>query len=219
VTAGARAREFRAIQARRAEEEADLAAALQQAEGASTVQGLAVTLWHQAEECRQELAAAHDREAALRAALQDTQRRNAVLGAQVARLQGEAESHEVAARTAQAERDRAMAGEDAACRREAATLRRLQAAEARLAQAGTAPPPLPAQVETVGQAEPMAVRQWVRTSRSLRAWHDVPAERYAADDAAALRRQVWRLLRQESGAARASMAERARELLRALGGE
>jgi hypothetical protein len=211
MTVGKRTREFRAVEARRAEEAADIVAAPQQAEGADTVEGLALGLWHRGEDLRQELAAAVSREAALRAALLAEQSR--VKGAERRALDADAR---VAA--AEAERDAARAAEDAACRREAATLRRLQTAEARLAQAGTAPPPLVERVDTVGQAEPAAVRQWVRQSRSLRDWHEWPAERYAADDAAALRRQVWRLLRQEPGSARASMAERAHELLRALGG-
>lgn len=218
MTASRQAREFRGVATRRAEEEADIVAALQQAEGATTVQGLAVSLWHQGEELRQQLSVAQDRENALRAALQDVQRRAASAATQVTYLTGDVAAAAERVRAAEAQRDEARAAEDAACRREAATLRRLQTAEARLAQVGTAPPPLVERVDTVGQAEPAAVRQWVRQSRSLRDWHALPAERYAADDAAALRRQVWRLLRQEPGSARAAMAERAHDLLRTLGG-
>lgn len=217
MTVGKQAREFRGVAARRAEEEADIVAALQQAEGASTVQGLAVSLWHQGEELRQELAAARDREAALRSALQDVQRRAAGMATQVAHLTGDVAAAEARVRTTEAERDEARAAEDAALRRETALQRRLQAAEARLAQVGTAPPPRPA-LEAVGQVTGAEVCLWVRQTRALSALRDVPAERWDRDDAAPLRRQVYRLQQHAPGAGRAALSERALELARTLGG-
>ena len=123
MTASRQAREFRGVATRRAEEEADIVAALQQAEGATTVQGLAVSLWHQGEELRQQLSVAQDRENALRAALQDVQRRAASAATQVAYLTGDVAAAAERVRAAEAQRDEARAAEDAACRREAATLR------------------------------------------------------------------------------------------------
>lgn len=119
--------------------------------------------------------------------------------------------------TAEAERDAARAAEDAALRRETALQRRLQAVEARLAQVGTAPPPRPA-VEAVGQVTGAEVCLWVRQTRALSALRDVPAERWDRDDAAPLRRQVYRLQQHTPGAGRAALSERALELARTLGG-
>lgn len=200
------------------EEQAEIVAALLHAQGVGSLPELVVSLSHDVEELRQQLAAAHDREAAVRAALQDTQRRATGMSTQVMHLTGSVAAAEARVRAAQAERDEARAAEDTARKSEAATLRRLQLVEAKLAAASVATPPRVVQVESVGQAEPAVVRQWVRQSRNARAWHDVPAERYAADDAAALRRQVWRLLRQPSGKERAVLVDRAHELLRSLGG-
>lgn len=118
---------------------------------------------------------------------------------------------------AEAQRDEARAAEDAACRREAATLRRLQTAEARLAQAGTAPPPRPA-LEAMGQVTGAEVCLWVRQTRALSALRGVSAERWDRDDAAPLRRLVYSLQQHAPGAGRAALSERALKLARALGG-
>lgn len=217
MTVGKQAREVRGVATRRAEEEADIVAALQQAEGASTVQGLAVSLWHQGEELRQQLAVAQDRENALRAALQDVQRRAAGAATQVVYLTGDVATAAERVRAAEAQRDEARAAEDAALRRETALQRRLQAAEARLAQVGTAPPPRPT-VEAVGQVSGAEVCLWVRQTRALSALRDVPAARWEQDDAAPLRRQVYRLQQHAPGAGRAALSERALELARTLGG-
>lgn len=217
MTASRQAREFRGLAARRAEEEADIVAALQQAEGATTVQGLAVSLWHQGEELRQELAAARDREAALRAALQDVLRRASSMTTQVTHLTGDVAAAQARVRTVEAERDEARAAEDAALRRETALQRRLQAAEARLARVGTAPPPRPT-VEAVGQVSGAEVCLWVRQTRALAALRDVPAARWEQDDAAPLRRQVFRLQQHAPGAGRAALSEQATALARTLGG-
>lgn len=119
---------------------------------------------------------------------------------------------------AEAERDAARAEEAAATRREEALRKRLQAAEARLAALSTGAPSPVAHVEAVGQVTGAEVCLWVRQTRALSALRDVPAARWDRDDAAQLRRQVYRLQQCAPGADRAALSERVVALARTLGG-
>lgn len=233
----------RDVEARRAEEAAEVVAALQHAEGVPSSSALVLALRGQREALQAELGAACSREEALRAALLTVMgklRRAEAAAAEAGPRAKRAEQATVEAeqrvrdlttrlalaehatcaaleraRVAETERDQARALQDAADR-ELARLRRPK----RLT-----PPPAPpvapqprAAVEPVGQVTGAEVRLWVRQTRSLAALRDVPAERWDRDDAAPLRRQVFRLQQQAPGAGRAAMSERALDLARLLGG-
>lgn len=216
----AAARGERAVRVSRRSERDDILAALKDAENIVDVRDLALTLWGKLQAMERALAAAHDREAALRAGLiaeQARGERSAAAQMRASSAEASAATAEARARAAEAQRDEARAAEDAALRREAAALRKLQTTEARLAQVGTAPPPRPT-VEAVGQVTGAEVCLWVRQTRALSALRDVPAARWEQDDAAQLRRQVFRLQQHAPGAGRAALSERALELARSLGG-
>lgn len=213
----AAARGERAVRVSRRSERDDILAALKAAEGVTDVRDLAMLLWGQAEDLRQQVAAAHDREAAVRAGLQDVMRRASGSATQVLHLTGDVAAAEVRTRTALAERDEARAAEDAAVRRALAAEGEVRALKARLALLAVGPP-RPAAAERVGQVTGAEVRLWVRQTRALSALRDVPAERWDRDDAAPLRRQLFRLQQHAPGAGRAALSERALELARTLGG-
>ena len=230
------------VEARRAEEAAEVIAALQQAEGVPSA-ALVLTLRGQREVLQAELGAANAREEALRAALlsvmgklrrAETAAVEAGTRAQRAE-QAAAEAERSArdlttrlalaehatcaalerARVAEAMRDRARALQDAADRE----LERLR--KPKRLTPPTPPPAAPqprAVVEPIGMVTGAEVRLWVRQTRTLSALRDVPAERWDRDDAAPLRRQVYRLQQQAPGAGRAALSERALELARSLGG-
>lgn len=227
------------VEARRAEEEAEVVAALQHAEGVPSA-ALVLTLRGQREVLQAELGAANAREEALRAALlsvmgklrkAETAAVEAGTRAQRAE-QAAAESERSArdlttrlalaehatcaalerARVAEAMRDRARALQDAADRE----LERLRKPK-RLTPPPAAPQPR-AVVEPIGMVTGAEVCLWVRQTRALSALRDVPAERWDRDDAAPLRRQVYRLQQHAPGAGRAALSERALELARTLGG-
>lgn len=215
MTVGKRAREFRAVEARRAEEAAAIVAALQQAEGVDTVEGLALGLWHQSEDLRQELAAAVSRDAALRAALLAEQGRTA-------RAERRALEADARVAVAQAERDAARAGEDAVTRRLLLAESRLRTAEARLARLGTAPPPMP--VARAGAApatvEAEAALFWLRQQRGLAAEvRYLHLSRLDRPDGREVRRLVGEAMAAAEGADRAAVVERLRVALRALRAE
>lgn len=290
MVAAKRAREFRGVEARRAEEEMEIVGALQRQNGVSTVEKLATILWSQGEELRQELAASCCREAALRRAVLSTLAQQQAATARATAADGRAQAAEAERDAVQAAQASVLRNHGARLQEEVADLReRLAVAEAAVAEMEAAqaalaseaeqrvrelttrltlsehatcaalerarvaetqrdearalqnvadrelaklrkprrltppspPAPVPAPprpMEIGKEATAVEVRLWVRQTRSLSALHGVSAERWEADDAAPLRRQVYRLMQQAPGAGRAAMAERALELARALGG-
>ena len=148
MVAAKRAREFRGVEARRAEEEMEIVGALQRQNGVSTVEKLATILWSQGEELRQELAASCCREAALRRAVLSTLAQQQAATARAAAADGRTQAAEAERDAVQAAQASVLRNHGARLQEEVADLReRLAVAEAAVAEMEAAQAALASEAE------------------------------------------------------------------------